>query len=204
MKLDPQSLNPREAYQALCAIVIPRPIAWIATMSPTGQRNLAPFSYFGAVTSDPPMLMVNIARRRGGAQKDTTVNLLETGEAVVHIPHRPLAKQMVASSADFAPDVDEFEACELESLPSDLVKPPRLKAAAIAMECKMLEHRELGNAPVDSFLLQILMYHLDEAMLREDGLPDAPKVAPVSRLGGAENAAITEVFELPRPPRPAR
>lgn len=203
MQIDPVDLSPRDRYLSLCSVVIPRPIGWVSTLSSTGVPNLAPFSYFGAVTSEPPTLMLNIARRRGGVQKDTTVNLLATGEGVVHIPNRALAPQMVQSSADVEAELDEFELAGLERVPSERVKPARLRDCPLAMEVKVVEHRELGRGPVDSFLLEVLLIHVDDAVITE-GRPDAALIQAVGRMGGVQNVEASALFDLPRPPRPKR
>lgn len=197
MQLDPAEMDRRYAYRLLTACVIPRPVGWISTLSATGAANLAPFSFFGGVTSDPPTVMISVGRRKG-EHKDTARNLLDTKEAVVHIAHRALASQMVATSAEVAADVDEFDLAGLSRFPGTVVKPFRIVEAAIAMECQVVFHQEVGNGPVDLFLLEIVRFHLDDRFL-QDGLPDASKLAAVGRLGGAEYCDTTKTFAVERP-----
>ena len=180
MQIDPASLSPRDAYQLMIGCVIPRPIAWTSTVDAEGRPNLAPFSFFGGVTTNPMTVMVSVGRR-GGTEKDTGANLKATGEAVVHICTRPLAEAMVATSADAAPGVSEFDLAGLSAVPSTKVSPPRVEAAAIAMEARVANHMEVGNAPVDLFLLEVVYLHLDDAMLT-DGLPDPARLRAVGRL----------------------
>jgi flavin reductase (DIM6/NTAB) family NADH-FMN oxidoreductase RutF len=197
MEIDPKDLAPREAYQLLTACVIPRPIAWASTVDGTGVVNLAPFSFFGGVTSHPPTVMVSVGRR-AGRPKDTGANLLATGEAVVHIPTRALAAAMVATSADVEPHVDEFALAGLTPVPSVRVRPPRVAEATVALECVRRHHQEVGAGPVDLFLLEVVYVHLrDEDVV--DGLPDAGRMAAVGRLGGTLYCDTAAPFAVPRP-----
>lgn len=197
MVIDPSELEPRQSYALMVSTLIPRPIAWITTQSTAGQVNLAPFSFFGGVTSAPPTAMVSISRRRG-QPKDTARNLLESGEGVVHIPHLPLAAAMVQTSAEVGPEVDELQLVGLTPTPSDLVAPPRIKEAAVAIESKVVRHLEMGAGPVDVFFLELLRFHLDDAFLTH-GVLDASKLAAVGRLGGAQYCDTHSTFEIPRP-----
>ena len=197
MEIDPKSLGPKDAYLMLTACVIPRPICWIGTAGSEGVRNLAPFSFFGGVTTNPMTVMVSVGRKRG-AHKDTAANLLATGEGVVHITPRRLASAMVASSEGVASDVDEFALTGLEAVPGTRVAAPRLVEAPIAMEARVARHLEIGNGPVDLFLLEIVHLHLDPELL-VDGRPDPAKVAAVGRLGGAGYCDTSAPFEIERP-----
>lgn len=198
MIFDPSQLDPRTNYQLLTGGVVPRPIAWLATYCPIGVRNIAPFSFFGAVTSAPLTLMVSIGRRKR-QRKDSATNLLHHQQGVVHIPHEPLAAAMVASSAEVAPEVDEFELCGLTSVPADIVHAPRLSDAAVAFECRVVRHLELGDGPNDVFFLQAVRVHVADVLLGSDGLPDAKRWAAVGRMGKNEYCTATALFELDRP-----
>ena len=197
MQVDPATLDPKERYRLMISTVIPRPIGWISTLGADGSRNLAPFSYFGAVTSSPMIVMLSVGRRRG-EPKDTSVNLLATKEGVVHIAHRPLAEAMVATSAEVAHGVDEFALAGLTPVPSTVVAPPRVGEAAIAMECRLVEHHEVGETPMDVFYLEVVQLHLDDAYLT-DGLVDAAKLAAVGRLGGSQYCDTAAPFDIERP-----
>ncbi len=197
MEIDPKGLSPRHAYRLLISCVVPRPIAWLSTCSSKGIPNLAPFSFFGGITSLPPTVMVSIGRRRG-ERKDSSRNLLETGEGVVHIVHRPLAEAMVQCSAEVPSEVDEFDLAGLDRVPARHVAASRLSDAAIAMEVQVSQHLQVGKAPMDVFLLEILLYHVRDELLR-DGLPDPARMAAVGRLGGDGYCDTSDVFEIPRP-----
>jgi flavin reductase (DIM6/NTAB) family NADH-FMN oxidoreductase RutF len=177
--------------------VVPRPIGWASTVDPAGRVNLAPFSFFGGVCTDPMTVMLSVGRRRG-AQKDTAANLLATREAVIHIPTRALEAAMVATSAEVAADVDEFELAGLTAAPSVHVRPPRVLEAAIALEARLQHHREVGSAPVDMFLLEVVHLHLADAVLT-DGKPDASKLEAIGRMGGQDYCDTSSPHAIERP-----
>lgn len=197
MDLDPAALDRLGRYRLMTAAIVPRPIAWISTLSAEGRPNLAPFSFFGAVSSEPPIVSLSVGRRRG-QKKDTAHNLLATGEGVVHIVSATLARAMVHTSAEVGPEVDEFELAGLSKAPSQRVKPWRIAGAPLALEARVISHQEVGRGPVDLFLLELVWAHLDDSILG-DGLPDPVKLEPTARLGGQLYATIRQVFELPRP-----
>jgi flavin reductase (DIM6/NTAB) family NADH-FMN oxidoreductase RutF len=197
MHIAADQLPPRDAYRLMIACVIPRPIAWVSTVDADGRCNLAPFSFFGGVTSSPPTVMVSVGRR-GAARKDTARNLLATREAVIHIPKRALAERMVATSADVAANDDEFDLAGLAKTPALLVRPPRVTEAAVALECVLRHHQEVGDGPVDLFLLEVLVFHVDDALL-VNGLPDPARLAAVGRLGGSAYCDTAAPFEVHRP-----
>ena len=197
MEFDPGTLEPPARYRLLIGTILPRPIAWISSVSAEGVANLAPYSFFAGVTAHPPTLVVGVAKRRG-VVKDTARNLLETGEAVVHIAHRALAEAMVATSADVAPEVDEFDLAKLPRAPARHVRPVRLADARIAFECRVVNHLEVGSQAADVFFLEAVWIHVADEILAGD-LPDPTKLDAVGRLGGAEYCAVADIFSIPRP-----
>ena len=136
MQYAAKELTPHERYKLLISFVLPRPIAWITTIGPTGVVNAAPFSFFNVFGEDPPLVMVAINKRPDGRIKDTWVNIQRTGEFVVNLTDEPLAKAMHESSGDFPPDVGEPGYLGLKLAPSVDIKPPRLADAPWALECK--------------------------------------------------------------------
>jgi len=197
MQIRSADLSPRDAYRLLIACVVPRPIAWVSTVDAEGRANLAPFSFFGGVTARPPTVVVSVGWTKG-RRKDTAANLLATGEAVVHLPPRPLAEKMVATSAEAAPGEDEFELAGLTKARSVDVRPPRVADAPLAMEARVAHHMPVGEGPTDLFLLEVVRFHLRDDVLR-DGLPDPRLLDAVGRLGGSSYCTSTEVFDIPRP-----
>src|ERR1700726_1610973 len=133
MRIDPSDLSAEHAYRLITGIVVPRPIAWVTSVSGSGVVNLAPFSAFTFVSPKPPMLAISIGRK-AGIYKDTAHNILSTEEFVVHIADSPLMNAVPESSADFPADVSEVEQLKPEPLASEKVKPPRIARAPIAME----------------------------------------------------------------------
>jgi flavin reductase (DIM6/NTAB) family NADH-FMN oxidoreductase RutF len=136
MEYAPDQLAPRERYKVLASFVLPRPIAWVTSVGPTGVVNAAPFSFFNVFCEDPPLSMFAVNRRADGGTKDTLVNIQRTGEFVVNIADEPLAQAMHESSGDFPPDIGEPNYLGLKLAPSSKVAVPRLADTPWAMECK--------------------------------------------------------------------
>jgi len=137
MQYAASELTPHERYKLLISFVLPRPIAWVTTIGPTGVVNAAPFSFFNVFAEDPPLCMFAINKRPDGRIKDTWNNIQRTGEFVVNLTDEPLAQAMHESSGDFPPDIGEPDYLKLVLAPSTVVKPPRLAAAPWSLECKI-------------------------------------------------------------------
>lgn len=200
MIIDPGPLPTRERYAWMTATVLPRPIAFVSTVSPDGVVNLAPFSYFNGVSSTPPILSVAIGPKRGGVSKDTIRNIESTGELVINVVPRAIAELMVKTSGDYDPDVSEFDVSGLTRVPSQLVRPPRVGECPIAFECRCLQVVKVGapNLATSLVLAEVLLLHVADDVLT-DGRVDPRKVDPVARLGGSLYATLGEVWEIPRP-----
>ncbi|MBR1178826.1 flavin reductase family protein [Bradyrhizobium sp. KB893862 SZCCT0404] len=130
-------LTPRERYKVLTSFILPRPIAWVTSVGPTGVVNAAPFSFFNAFCEDPPLCMFAANRKPNGQDKDTFLNVQRTGEFVVNLADEPLAQAMHESSGDFPPDIGEPDYLGLKLAPSTAIAVPRLADAPWAMECKL-------------------------------------------------------------------
>lgn len=195
---DTNNLEPRDAYRLLVSTVIPRPIAWISSMGSNGLTNLAPFSFFNAVGNSPPTIMISINQRKGKV-KDTLRNVKETGEFVVHMADEKLSEKMVRTSGDWSYGTSEFEQAELEAIPSDHVKPPRLKDAAVSMEVKATQIIPVEGTTSTLVIGHVICFHIRENLLRENGLVDPKLLKPIARLGGIEYSTIGEVFSMARP-----
>lgn len=130
-------LTPRERYKVLTSFILPRPIAWVTSLGPTGVINAAPFSFFNAFCEDPPLCMFAANRKPNGEDKDTFLNIQRTGEFVVNLADEPLAKAMHESSGDFPPEIGEPEYLGLKLAPSTSIAVPRLADTPWAMECKL-------------------------------------------------------------------
>jgi flavin reductase (DIM6/NTAB) family NADH-FMN oxidoreductase RutF len=193
------------------AIVGPRPIGWISTLSADGAANLAPFSFFNGVSYTPPQVMFSGGPRPHGkgeawAHKDSVANVEATGEFVCNIATWELREQMNLTSAEGPPDLDEFEHAGLTKAPSDLVAPPRVGEAPIHLECRYLQSVPLkaweGYGHNTIIVGEVVGIHIDERVLT-DGLIDYAKLRPIARLGyRGDYVVVDEVFEMIRPSWP--
>jgi flavin reductase (DIM6/NTAB) family NADH-FMN oxidoreductase RutF len=191
----------QNVYKLLIGAVVPRPIAFVSTLSRDGIRNLAPFSFFTAVSANPPVIcFCPIRRLAPDPYKDTLRNILDTREFVVNIVSEEFAEKMNVSSADFPPEVDEFEASGLTPIPSDLVKPPRVAESHVHMECKLYLAIEVGDLPGSGNLVlgEVVRFHVDDQYF-DDFKLDPDKLRPIGRMGGATYTRTTDRFEMVRP-----
>lgn len=189
------------AHDPLNAIVAPRPIGWIGTVSPDGIRNLAPYSFFNLINYTPPLLAFS-----SSGWKDSVANIAATGAFVWNLATRPLAEAMNATSAGVAPGVDEYALAGLETIPSRLVAPPRVAASPVAFECRLTQliqlHTKEGTT-IDQWLVigEAVGIHIDRAMLA-DGAYQTTRARPILRGGGpADYFEIGEdaLFRMRRP-----
>ncbi len=193
--LDPVELGKAGNYFLMTSILVPRPIGWLGTRSTDGIDNLAPFSYFMGVSSQPPRVAVSVARGRGGEVKDTARNLLDTRVGTLSLVSADLLDAMHQSSARYGPEVSEFGACGLSPMPGQVVEAPFVGEARSAMEVRVQSAQDLGG--VHLFVLEVLRYHLQEGLLEEGRVP-LHKLDPVARVGGTY-ALLGAEQSLPRP-----
>lgn len=178
------------------AMVVPRPIGWISSLSPDGVANLAPYSFFNAVANRPNYVMFSSTGR-----KDSIANIEATGEFVHNVATWDLRDAMNKSSAGVDPGVDEFELAGLEKAPSKLVKPPRVAASPIAMECRYVKTVELpptNGMPNLVGFGEVIGIHVDDSLI-VDGKVDVTRFKPIARLGYHDYAVVEEVFSMERP-----
>lgn len=204
MLIDPAALPWNDAYKLMVGSIVPRPIAWVSTVSAAGVRNLAPFSFFTAVAAEPMTVCFSPMRRGSdGARKDTLVNIEETGEFVVNIVSEALVAAMNETSAEFPPAVDEFVAAGLTAVPSETVAPPRVAESLVAFECRLLQVVSVGEARPGAGALVLgtvgRMYVADHVMDQGRIRPDV--LQPVGRMAGSDYVRCTDRFSLPRPIR---
>jgi flavin reductase (DIM6/NTAB) family NADH-FMN oxidoreductase RutF len=197
---DPETTERATVHALINGLVYPRPIAWVSTLSASGQPNLAPFSFFNAFSFAPPTLAIGPGSR-GGVNKDTLQNIRETGEFVVSVVTEDLARLVNATSAEFGPDVNEWEAIGITGADSVAVRPRRVAASPAAFECRMLQIVDLGSpeTPTNSLVLgRVLRIHVDDSVW--DGQrPRSEVLRLVGRMGGNEWCHTTDLFTLPRP-----
>jgi flavin reductase (DIM6/NTAB) family NADH-FMN oxidoreductase RutF len=201
VEADPASRDARANYHFLTSAVVPRPIAWVTTVDPaSGVVNAAPFSWFNAVCADPPMVMLAILERAPGVPKDTVRNLRATGEFVVNVSPKALAEQMVQTSGDYPPEVSEVHVAGLATAPSRKVRPPRLAASPVHLECRLAQEIPLGRTQKVSLVLgEVVHIGADDAVLDARGNVDPARLAVVARLGGSEYVDTERFFTLKRP-----
>jgi flavin reductase (DIM6/NTAB) family NADH-FMN oxidoreductase RutF len=178
----------------MSGIVVPRPIAWITTLSESGVINLAPFSCFTFVSNKPPLLGINIGRK-AGRHKDTGANIHSLGEFVVNIGDASHLADIHDSSAEHAPDVSEVELLNLAVLQSETVSVPRLASVPISMECKLERVISFGETGAEFFVGEVTVFHIRESLLK-DGKIDTRALNPVCRIGGPNYATLGEILTL--------
>jgi flavin reductase (DIM6/NTAB) family NADH-FMN oxidoreductase RutF len=195
MILDPQTLSASAVYQFMIGVVVPRPIAFVSTIGATGQFNVAPFSYFTAITNRPALLGISINLRKN-SPKDTLNNIRGSGDFVINAVTDSMGERMVQASGDWPAEVDEFQLTGLTPIPSDLVRSPRVAESPVSLECRLYREVELGDA---TFVVgEMLRAHVSEAVLT-DGRVDIAKLKPLGRLGGDGYTAVRDVLHMARP-----
>jgi flavin reductase (DIM6/NTAB) family NADH-FMN oxidoreductase RutF len=185
-------LTSEAGYKLLIGSVVPRPIAWISTLSAIGHSNLAPFSAFTFLSHDPPMVGIGIARRKNDdTLKDTAKNIMRDKEFVVNIANVPLIEALHRSSFEFPEDQSEIEALGLRTMPSRDVRPPRLADAPIALECRLHQIIEFGERRQQLVVGEVLRFQVRDDLCH-DGKIDSYALNPVARLGGPSYATLGE------------
>ena len=224
MKVDPATLSADAAYFWQAATILPRPIAWTSTLNEDGSANLAPFSFFTGVSSDPPTLLICVGRRKrrpadrvGEAQlaapspsrgdgdplgvpekKDTWRNIERTGEFVVHVVNDALGPQMNATSRDVPYGTDEFAAVGLTKLACEKVAPPRIAEAPVAMECRLDRIIEIGRGGTAVIIGEIVLWHVRDELVVEGRL-DLGRLDAIGRMGGPSYTRTRDRFDMTRP-----
>jgi flavin reductase (DIM6/NTAB) family NADH-FMN oxidoreductase RutF len=194
MRIDPAYLDAETAYRLITGVVVPRPIAWVTSLSATGVLNLAPFSAFTFVSPKPPMLAISVGRK-GGIYKDTAQNILNNEEYVVHIADSSLMTAVHESSAEHPSDVSEVEELRLSTLPGERIKVPRLAAAPVAMECRFRQCLEFGETRSRLIVGEVLVFHIRDGLLN-NGKIETEALDPIARIAGPRYAKLGEIVTL--------
>ena len=200
MLFDFATIPAQDRYRLLVSTVVPRPIAWVVTQDIAGRLNAAPFSFFNAVSQEPPIIIIGIGGRRPGDAKDTGRNIRETGEFVVNLVAYENLAPMNVTAIDFPPEVDEIAEAGLTTLPSARVKPPRIAESPVALECRRFLLIDLA---VDRTLVlgEVLAMHVRDDCIEDRArlYVDTPKLDLVGRMHGRGwYARTTERVEVPR------
>ena len=200
----PAEMPHREAYKLLIGAILPRPIAWVSTVSPRGVRNLAPFSFFTVICPDPMTICFAPSRRRDGSKKDTLRNCEDTREFVVNVVSEELAEQMNLSCADLPYEEDEFLFARLEPAPSVAVKPPRVAGAKVAYECVLDQVVHIGGSKDGAGSLVIgtvVRVHVADDVWTGSRI-DTDRLDAIGRCAGDEYTRTRNRFLMIRPGNP--
>ncbi|MCF8078030.1 MAG: flavin reductase family protein [Desulfobacterales bacterium] len=199
MKFDPAVSDVKRTYEIMSYSVIPRPIAWVSTVSSDGINNLAPYSYFTPICNMPMIVGFSLGRKGKGKKKDTLVNIETTKEFVINMVTEALAEAMNKTATAYPPHVDEFEKANLTPAKSELVAPPRVDEAPICMECRLKQILEFGeDAKFHNFVVgEVVMVHIKEEFVSEERIL-AAKLDIIGRLGSRENlyCRTTDMFTV--------
>lgn len=201
MIFDPTEKPFSEIHKLMIGSIVPRPIALVSTTSKDGNNNVAPFSYFNGVCSNPPTIMFAPARRGwDGHEKDTLINIRNNQEFVINIVSESFAEKMVKCSTDFDPNIDEFQVSGLTPESSSKVSPPKVKESKINLECKLDQIVEIGDGTAGSgfvVLGTIVLFHIDNDIY-EDGHILLDKLEPLGRLAGNWYTRPTDNLKITR------
>ena len=206
MELLPDSMEVRDRYKLLIGSVVPRPIAFVSTISPAGAHNLAPYSFFTAVGSNPMTLLFCPATLPDGSDKDTLKNCLPpeeggVGQFVVNVATETYSRKVAAAAEMLAYGESEFELTGLTPLPSSKVRPPRLAESPVAFECETVQVlRTAPGEPASGNVVigRVVNVHIDEALVNERFHVDADQLQAIGRMGGLEYCRTRDRFEMPR------
>ena len=204
LSLDPKELTIPVLQKYLQNAIAPRPICFASTISKSGEENLAPFSFFNIFSSNPPIAIFSPAYSgRTGAPKDTLLNVLEVPECVINVVSYDMVQQTSLASSPFPKGTSEFKKAGFTSIPSELVKPPRVKESPVQLECKVIEVKELGKAGGAGNLVicEIVRIHISESILNEAKQIDINKIDLVARMGDNWycRASGDAIFEVEKP-----
>jgi flavin reductase (DIM6/NTAB) family NADH-FMN oxidoreductase RutF len=203
MLFDFGKIPPREGYKLLVSTVTPRPIAWICSLNPDGQVNAAPFSFFNVFAGHPPVVGIGIGSHEPGRAKDTRRNIRKTKEFVVNLVSEDMAEAMNITAIEFEPEVNETLEAELDTSPSVHVKPPRIAASPVSMECALMQIVDLG--PDNGLVLgRVLAMHVQDDLVIDPAKHyiDTPRLKLIGRMHGTGwYARTSDLFQMDRIPR---
>jgi len=205
MIFDPADHPFQDTHKLMIGSIVPRPIAFVSTISSDGRHNVAPFSYFNGVCSKPPTIMFAPARRGwDGEEKDTLINIRETNEFVVNVISDSFSKQMVMCSTDFEANVNEFDISGLTAVASQKVTPPRVGESKISFECTLNQIIEVGDGTAGSGFLvigTIVLFHINDDIY-DNGRILIDKLKPLGRLAGYWYTRTTDTLKIVRKIKP--
>lgn len=203
LTIDPKEIATKDLHQFMLAAVAPRPIAFASTISLDGVRNLAPYSFFNAFSSNPPIVIFSSNRRvANNTTKDTLKNVQDTGEVVINVVSHNIVRQMAIASVEYGPEVDEFVKAGFTPLPSEMIRPFRVAESPVHMECKVDQILPLGEGGGAGNLIvcRIVLMHIAESVLNDKGRIDPHKIDLMGRMGRfyyarASGNAVEEIVQ---------
>lgn len=200
----PEDLTKKQRHQYLLGTVNPRPICFASTLNQSGQPNLAPYSFFNIFNSTPPILIFSVGNRRDGSMKDTLRNAKDTGEVVINLVNYPMARQMAICGVEYDTGINEFEKGGFTPVPSEMVKPFRVKESPVQFECKVLEIKSFDDKPGAAHLViaEAVLIHADESIFAPDDTIDPHALDMVGRLGSFNYSRVKgeSIFAIKQPP----
>jgi flavin reductase (DIM6/NTAB) family NADH-FMN oxidoreductase RutF len=195
MHIDPAQHSNVDNYKLLTNLVVPRPIAWVSSLNPDGVVNLAPFSFFNAIGSDPLYVMFSIGKNDAGEPKDTARNIKANGEFVVNLVTEDLFTAMNISAADFPAEISELDAAHLHTAPSEKIKVPRVAESKASMECRLFSEQHLGANTL--IIGEVVMFHVHDDLIDEH--LHINNFAPIGRMGSPSvYCHTTDRFDISR------
>lgn len=198
--VDPAHEEAQNIYKLMIGVIVPRPIAFVSSLSADGVRNLAPFSFFTAISANPPVICFSPMRNSRSAAKDTLRNIEATREFTVNIVSEDFAVQMNQCSGEYGPEVDEFAVSGLTPVASDLVQPARVGESQASMECRLIQIVEISTKPLGGSLIigEVLRFHIAETACH-DFRVDPDQLRAIGRMGGPTYTRTADRFDLQRP-----
>lgn len=201
MIIDLAELSPNQAYHTMTQTVVPRPIAWVLSEHDNGELNLAPFSYFNAVCSTPPVVMLSIGAKPDGSDKDTFHNIVARKKFVIHLATPELAPKVTRTAALLEAGESELEFAQLDVVPFDGFELPRLKDAPLAFACELYKLDTIGDRDQNLVFGRLERIWVDDAVVAEDAKGrmkiQADTLNPLGRLGGSEYVSMGEILDEP-------
>lgn len=203
MNVNFSDYSANQRYHLMTQTIIPRPIAWALTDSGNATYNLAPFSYFTAVSSSPPILMLSVGKKPNGDDKDTLVNVVKNKKLVIHIASEQQANLVTQTAATLAHGESELTATRITTTNFENFSLPRIEQCDIAYGCELYEIKKLGDVPQNLIFVEVKQVYINDKVANIDNKQrikvHADKVQPLARLGGGEYSAITKPFTIVRP-----
>ena len=198
MQIDPRSFG--NFYRVLTGVVVPRPIAFVSTVSADGVANLAPFSFFNAVAPDPPTVIFSSSRHAGRKDKDTLTNVEATGEFVVNVVVDDIAEAMNRTAAEYPAEANEFAIAGLTEAPSSIVKAPRVAESPVNMECRLNRVIDIGEGDHQHGLVigEVVLLHIRDDLIDGHRI-NHQRLKPTGRLAGSMYCHTADTFEMVRP-----